>query len=398
MRILFLSFYYSPDLCAGSFRATQLVNALLDILPEDAHIDVISTQPNRYSSYHIDAPELEESSNLTIHRIKVPAHKSGMLDQMWSFLTYIKQVRRLTKNREYQLIYGTSSRLMTAALSAYLAHKKSALLYLDIRDIFVDTLVDISPQRICRPLIWFFSWIERISINRANKINLVSEGFKGYFEARYPSKEFSYFTNCIASEFIGYQEISSLSIKNSESPLTVLYAGNIGEGQGLHKIIPELAKHFEGRIKFCVFGDGGRKAQLERRLSDLDCKNVELLPPIGRSMLRAEYQKSDVLFVHLNNFSALEKVLPSKLFEYAAMGKPILAGVSGYAAKFVNASIDNSAIFEPCNVSQAIQALDDIDLAFHERTSFVEKYSEATVLREMASDILNVVDHKDSAQ
>jgi len=56
----------------------------------------------------------------------------------------------------------------------------------------------------------------------------------------------------------------------------VLYAGNIGEGQGLHRIIPELAKKLEGRAVFRLIGDGERKMLLEQRLVESDCRNVEL--------------------------------------------------------------------------------------------------------------------------
>ena len=130
MKILFLTFYYSPDLCAGSFRATQLIGALLDQLPDGSRIEVITTQPNRYRSYHSDAPELEQLPNLTIHRIKVQAHKSGMVGQMWAFTAYARQVLKLVRNSDYQLVCGTSSRLMTAVLSAYVARKKNAPLCL----------------------------------------------------------------------------------------------------------------------------------------------------------------------------------------------------------------------------------------------------------------------------
>lgn len=47
---------------------------MLEQLPDDAHIDVISTQPNRYSSYQIDAPEFDGFNKLTIHRDKFFEH------------------------------------------------------------------------------------------------------------------------------------------------------------------------------------------------------------------------------------------------------------------------------------------------------------------------------------
>ena len=47
MKILFLSFYFPPDLCAGSFRAQSLIEGLKkqDKITE---IEILTTIPNRY--------------------------------------------------------------------------------------------------------------------------------------------------------------------------------------------------------------------------------------------------------------------------------------------------------------------------------------------------------------
>ena len=51
MRIGVLTFYYPPDLSAGSFRAAALLAALREQAPPGTHIDVITTMPNRYHSF-----------------------------------------------------------------------------------------------------------------------------------------------------------------------------------------------------------------------------------------------------------------------------------------------------------------------------------------------------------
>ena len=58
LRILVLSFYYPPDLSAGSFRANALVKALVDAGGANLQIDVVSTLPNRYDSFSKEALEL----------------------------------------------------------------------------------------------------------------------------------------------------------------------------------------------------------------------------------------------------------------------------------------------------------------------------------------------------
>ena len=98
-RIVYLTFYFKPDLCAGSFRNSPLALELAK-QAKDVWIDVYTTQPNRYSTFDADAPDFEEFNNLRIHRINLPPHKSGMLDQVFSFLKYYKDTSMCCQNRE----------------------------------------------------------------------------------------------------------------------------------------------------------------------------------------------------------------------------------------------------------------------------------------------------------
>ena len=137
MNILLLSFYYEPDLCAGSFRATALVKALLERMPA-ARVEVVTTIPNRYSTFSAEAPELESRPGLTIHRVRLPQHRSGMADQSRAFAAYAAGALRIVSGRRFDLIAATSSRLMTAVLGSRVARRTNSPLYLDIRDIMVE--------------------------------------------------------------------------------------------------------------------------------------------------------------------------------------------------------------------------------------------------------------------
>jgi hypothetical protein len=386
LKILLLSFYYQPDLCAGSFRNTALVQALLKQVPAGSTIEVITTLPNRYASFSVDVPEKEEFDNLTIQRIALPSHKSGMLDQSKAFISYARQAIKHTRGKQYDLVFASSSRLMTAALGAYIARSQKAPLYLDIRDIFVDTIKDVLPAKIARVMKPIFSQLERWAINEADKVNLVSEGFREYFEQRYPNKSLAFFTNGIDDEFMLAQPKEKLI--EEKDVLTVVYAGNFGEGQGLHTIIPQLAKHFEGRLCFKLYGDGGRKGQLESALIERRINNVKLCAPVGRKELINIYQEADILFLHLNNYDAFLKVLPSKIFEYGALGKPIWAGVAGYSAQFLESYVSNSAVFEPCDLNSAISTFEQLDVVTAPRCDFVAKFSRDSIMQGMAADIV----------
>ncbi len=390
MRILVLSFYFPPDLSAGSFRMGALAESLASRVPPGSLINVVTTAPNRYASFATDAPLFEERNGFTVYRIPLIHHQSGMLDQSAAFLQFGRAVLRHVESEEYDLIVATSSRLMTAVLGSWIARKKKAVLYLDIRDIFTETINDVLSTRVAWVFRGALSVIERWAIGRASRVNLVSRGFADYFRKRYPKQSFAFFTNGIDDAFLSVvpspESTSGRALR--ASALTVIYAGNIGEGQGLHNILPELGKRLEGRVLFKLYGDGSRAPALRSACARAGTTNVEILPPVARDQLITQYAAADVLFLHLNSQRAFEKVLPSKLFEYAALGKPIWAGVSGYAKHFLASEVSNSSVFRPCDADDAFRAFERLELADTPRPAFTSKYARSRISRDLADDIL----------
>ena len=143
-RIVYLTFYFKPDLCAGSFRNSPLAIELSrQASLENAFIDLYTTSPNRYSTFKAKALKYEELDNLRIHRIKLPTHKSGMIDQVLSFSKFYCEVIKMNRAKKADLVFASSSRLFTAFLGYKIAKQSKATLFLDIRDIFVDTMSDV---------------------------------------------------------------------------------------------------------------------------------------------------------------------------------------------------------------------------------------------------------------
>lgn len=389
-RILLLTFFYPPDLSAGSFRAHALVEAMRLQSLGCAHIDVLTTQPNRYHTHAKIADSVEDSGHVRIRRIQLPPHKSGMLDQSRAFVQFARIAARLAREERYDLVIATSSRLMTAVLGAWVAYRQGAKLYLDIRDLFVKNIDELFSAPLARPLSAIFGALERFTIGRAHRVNLVSRGFLEYFNARYPGRPFSLFSNGVDKDFVDFP-VSAPAPQIEQRPVEVLYAGNIGDGQGLHLIIPQLAKQLEGKVQFRVVGAGGRLQMLQQAIYEQGVTNVELLGPVARKELLNMYHQSDVLFLHLNDFQSFHRVLPSKLFEYAATGKPIWAGASGYTAEFIGKEVTNAGVFAPCNPADALQAFQTLHFEQIPRPEFVLRFARNRIMKPMATEVLELM-------
>jgi glycosyltransferase involved in cell wall biosynthesis len=386
VRLLVLSFYYSPDLSAGSFRTTALVKALRERAPSGSAIDVVTTAPNRYASFSREAEHTETTAGVAIRRIALPPHHSDIRGQSRAFAAFARGAIVAVAGHEYDVVYATSSRLMTATLGAWIARRTHARLYLDIRDIFVDTIAQVLPPVAARIARSLFAPLEAWTIGRADRVNLVSPGFEQYFRSRYGERSFAAFTNGIDEEFLTAAPDAVRPPRGGM--VTVLYAGNIGEGQGLHQILPPLAAALQGGARFVVIGDGARRQALAQALQRAGVANVELCSPMPRDQLIRAYQEADVLLLHLGRQAAFERVLPSKVFEYAALGKPLLAGVAGYAARFIREQIDNAAVFAPCDTAAAVRAFESLELADRPRPGFVAKYARTQISAALADDVL----------
>ncbi len=395
MKIIFFTFYYPPDLCAGSFRSVSLARELSKKLNNGDELHIITTHPNRYASHKVKAKNLEIGGKITIHRIAVPEHKSGMLSQVRTFSVYFLSAYRLSKKLNPNFLIGTTSRLMTGILTGYSAYRLNCKYFLDVRDIFSETISDLFSRKnkiLGAASKFAFSFLEKRLFNGATGVNVVSEGFPEYFSKEgINTSEWTFFPNGVDKEF---QKLQLTKQSKTKINRTILYVGNIGSGQALESILPDVAKKLGDSYRFLVVGDGGMRAALSKDIKDKDIHNIEILPPVKRSELIGYYQEADILFLHLNDIPAFRRVLPSKIFEYVAFGKPIIAGISGYSAKFMRDNVPHAIVFDPGDVNQcmtSIKKVESLRIDNNHIDIFIKEYAREKIMEEMASHILTTL-------
>ena len=90
----------------------------------------------------------------------------------------------MTKADKYDLVFASSSRLFTAYLGYKIAKKNKVPFYVDVRDIFYDTMKDILKNSFVRSLtLPFLKMIEKMTFKYATHINMISECFVSYYDS-----------------------------------------------------------------------------------------------------------------------------------------------------------------------------------------------------------------------
>jgi glycosyltransferase involved in cell wall biosynthesis len=395
LKIVFFSFYYPPDLSAGSFRSVALARALANKISNNDELHIITTHPNRYSSFKILAQDKEQHKNIIIHRIRVPGHHSGMISQTFTFYKYAVSAYKLCKKIKPSFIIGTTGRLMTGLLTGFSSYKVGCNYFIDVRDIFSETISDLFSQKnkILGSIFKFiFSFFEKKLFNNSSGVNIVSEGFPEYYERNgIDTSMWSFFPNGVDKEFIN---LSLQKDFETQKVKRIIYAGNIGSGQGLDIVLPEIALNLGSNYHFLLIGDGGKKDILEQKINNNNIDNIEIIAPVDRETLIDYYLNADILFLHLNDIPAFQRVLPSKIFEYAAMGKPIVAGLNGYSAKFMNDHVPYANTFSSGDIEAAKSSIlqaSTVKVSDAIVSDFVAQYSRESIMEKMSEHILNVI-------
>lgn len=115
------------------------------------------------------------------------------------------------------------------------------------------------------------------------------------------------------------------SLHISEDTLLVLYAGNMGEKQGL-EIVLEAAKHChdDARLLFLMVGDGGARTRLQKQAEAMGLSNMRFLPVQPLERLNDMLAAGDIHLV-VQKRDAADLVMPSKLTNILAAGRVCVA-------------------------------------------------------------------------
>jgi glycosyltransferase involved in cell wall biosynthesis len=117
---------------------------------------------------------------------------------------------------------------------------------------------------------------------------------------------------------------------------------------GLDFIVESMAEVESESIHFLFVGAGACKQMIVDLAKNLELKNVTFLDPVSKDEVVRYVSVIDAALIPLKDSPVFRTVLPSKIFESAAMKKPILLGVDGQARQLIE-KYQSGLFFQPEN-------------------------------------------------
>lgn len=296
--------------------------------------------------------------------------------RVWSYLAPNKGTLRRTANyvsfmitAAWQALWLPRPGVLIATSPQFFCGWAGALAALIRRLPFVLEIRDIWPESITavgainnKALICLLEFLEKHLYRRARLIVTVGEGYRQRLVQKgVAASKIAVIMNGWDNDVFqsGPEDTKLRQQWHLDGKFVCSYSGTIGMACGLDTVLQaasELEREGERDIVFLLVGDGAVREDLQRKAADMGLDNVIFAGRQPKELMPAYLTLSDVCLVHLRKTELFTTVMPSKIFEAAGMKRPIINGVSGFAAEFVKESGSGINI-EPESSQQLVQAV-----------------------------------------
>lgn len=343
MRILIIRQFYSPE-------PTQLGPELAKTLREKGHdVTVLTGFPNYpsgelYPGYHLRPWMKETLEGVPIVRVPLyPDHSRSAPKRVLNYVSFalsgsVLGPFLLTKP-DVIFVYHPP---LTVGLTAWVLSRLWRVPFLyQIQDMWPETLA--ATGMLDNPrLLDLVGRIAKWIYARADAICVISPGFRdNLIRKGVASERIHVVPNWVDTQaYYPAQTDPELAEElDLAERFNVMFAGNIGEAQGLGTILGAAQRLQDlPALQFVIVGDGTALPRLREASRARGLNNVRFLGRYPAESMPRLYALADVLLVHLKDDPLFRITIPHKILSYMASGKPILAAVSGDAADVVLAA------------------------------------------------------------
>ena len=341
MRILFLTHYFPPEGNAPATRVHQFCRRWV----ENGHeVTVITCAPNVpsgkvYEGYRNRLWQREQVDGIEVIRVwTFLAANAGTVKRILNYVSFmVSAVLAALFRRSPDVLIATSPQMFCGVAGALLRVLRRWTFVLEVRDLWPESITTVGAMK-KSPLVRLLERLERWMYRRAQRIVAVGEGYKRKLVERgVPADKVTIITNGVdPTAYADAQPDDDLRERYGwTGKTTFAYIGTVGMASGL-EVVPRAAARLRARgredIHFVVVGDGAERAPLEQLATREAAGMVTFTGLLPKQQMPAVLATVDVCLVHLRAAPLFETVLPSKMFEAAATGRPILLGVAGEAA------------------------------------------------------------------
>lgn len=314
--ILIITSYFPPETGAASNRIFHLAEGLGK---NNFRVSVITPLPNYpkgkvFKAYKGRFKATSIENNIIIHRLWIYASisKNTILRLISMFSYSFSLFWFFLWNKIPKTVIVQSPPLLVAFTSILFLRSKKRKLILNVSDLWPIAGLELGALKkgISYSLL---EKIERFNYSCTDLILGQSEEILTHINSLFPNKKTFLYRN-----YPDFNPSGLIEKNNTNKKIKLVYAGLLGFAQGIYNLSLNLDYK---NVQFHIYGAGAEKSKIETLASD-DSKDIVYHGEISRNLLHKELLKYDITIIPL--LKRIYGSVPSKIFEYAKLGLPII--------------------------------------------------------------------------
>lgn len=359
MRILFITDNFPPEVNAP---ATRTYEHALRWVASGADVTVITCAPNFprgkvFPGFRNRLRTVETIDGIRVVRLwSYITANEGFVRRALDYLSFAVTATIGGLFERADVVVATSPQFFTT-LSGWTISKLKRLPWVfEVRDLWPESVVAVGAMRKSR-LIDIFERLELALYRSAARVVVVTPAFRANLISR------GIDPGCVEVVTNGVdlgawrrsdRDSTYKHRLGADGKFLIAYVGTHGMAHGLDFIVRSARKLPEAHFLF--IGDGAERRALIELAERERVENVSFLAPVPKHEVAGHLSNADAVLVPLRKSETFKSVIPSKIFEAAAMGLPILLGVEGQAAEIIT-SHGAGICFEPENTAQFVDCV-----------------------------------------
>jgi colanic acid biosynthesis glycosyl transferase WcaI len=386
VRVVFLTHYFHPEVGAAP---TRILDVARELARRGHEVTVLTGFPNYPDgvippAYRGRALQVERLDELRVVRSAVyPAPNRGVARRLLNHASFALSapLAALRAGPADALVVETPP-LFTAVSGVLIALAKRAGLLLNVADLWPDAAIHFGALRDPRVIAGARA-LERFAYRHADVIAVPTPGLQRILRERgRPAEQV-----VVAPHGVDATRFDS-AVEAAPVPRRVVYCGTIGMGHAVGTLI-EAARRLEeagNPHELVIVGDGAERAELERRAREWGLGSVTFAGRVARDQLPAVLAQAEVAVATQRALPILADALSTKVLEYMAAGRPVVAAASGWTAEVIAAAGAGIACppEQPAALAEAIARVTADPARARAMGASGRRYVEANLTRQVA--------------
>lgn len=330
--ILLISNYYPPEKGAAANRIEQLA---LKLHENNYVVSVLCPLANYpkgklFHDYKGKVFVNERLQNITVKRLWIyPSNSKNIFKRIVSILSFsIGLFFYLLFKKTPEKIIVQSPPLLLSFISVLVLSFKNKKTILNVSDLWPLAAIELNALKTDSISHKISLFLERFIYKKSSLILGQSNEIITHIHKLIPEKKCYLYRNYPDHQIDNFE----ITVNKNES-VKLFYAGLLGVAQGVLEVCEKI--NLENiNMEFHVFGEGSEKAQIENFIKNNPAKKIYFHNMLERNDLISKLASFDVALVPLKR--RIYGSVPSKIFEYSALGIPLLYFGGGEGETIVN--------------------------------------------------------------